>query len=312
MSTSKSFLSQEHRHRSVNPSHRLLLCSPRSRLARGEGCCNRGERCWRLPLRFNSPTPGAVSAPGFPPDLNSAPGSVTPAAGRQVTFVPSTEPTASPPTQRSRGQGLGTSRPRAGAAPRVRDTPAATPTGGAVTGAPALRVPQPTSARPRAHHLSGRRARTRARAPGQQAPRPAPKESLARAARKPRQMEALPEGGPYAGGVGAFDLLQDPLVLRDRAQSLAALRHLGWKRRRRPGGRARRRADRRSERQVAQARRGSAGRGLRGGAGPVWVGRRGWGPPLGRARPWGGSADCGGGGDRARGSVFPRAPPLVM
>lgn len=189
---------------------------------------------------------------------------------------------AAPPTQRSRGQGLGTSRPRAGAAPRVRDTPAATPTGGAVTGAPALRVPQPTSARPRAHHLSGRRARTRARAPGQQAPRPAPKESLARAARKPRQMEALPEGGPYAGGVGAFDLLQDPLVLRDRAQSLAALRHLGWKRRRRPGGRARRRADRRSERQVAQARRGSAGRGLRGGAGPVWVGRRGWGPPLGR------------------------------
>lgn len=78
---------------------------------------------------------------------------------RQVTFVPSRADSA-------RGQGLGASRPQAGAAPRVTDTPAATPTGGAVTGARALRVPQPTSARPRAHHLSGRRAR----APGSRRP----------------------------------------------------------------------------------------------------------------------------------------------
>lgn len=178
MSISKSFLSQEHRHPSVNPSHRLLPCSPRSRLAGGERCCNGGERCRRLPLNFNSPTPGAVSQCAWVSSRAQLGTRVSHAGRRQVTFVPSTEPTASPQTQRL-GQGLGTPRPQAGAAPRVRDTPAATPTGDAVTGAPALRVPQPTSARPRAHHLSGQRARTR-----QQSPRPAPKESLARAARK--------------------------------------------------------------------------------------------------------------------------------
>lgn len=156
------------------------------------------------------------------------------------------------------------------AAPRVRDTPAATPTGGAVTGAPALRVPQPTSARPRAHHLSGRRARTR-----QRTPRPAPKESQVRAARKPGHVRTLPEGGPYAGGVGAFDLLQNPLVLRDRAQSLAVLRHLGWKRRRRPGA-APRRPQERAAGGASAARRGGAGRGGAWRGGAQWVG-----PPRG-------------------------------
>lgn len=223
MSIGKSFLSQEHRHPSVNPRHQLLPCSRRSRLARGEGCCNQGGRCWRLPLDFSSPTPGVVRAPGFPPEQLGT--RVSHAGRRQVTFVPSRADSLAADTQ-----ARADSRPQARAAPRVTDTPAATPTGGAVTGARVLRVPQPTSARPRAHHLSGRRARTR-----RQTPRPAPKESLTRATRKPGRTKALPEGGPYAGGVCAFDLLQDPLVLRDRAQSLAALRHLGWKRRRRPG-----------------------------------------------------------------------------
>lgn len=48
-------------------------------------------------------------------------------------------------------------------------------------------------------------------------------------------MRALPEGGPHAGGIGALDLLQDPLMLRDGAQTFAALRHLGWKLRSRRG-----------------------------------------------------------------------------
>lgn len=250
----------------MNPSHRLLPCSPRSRLARGEGCCNRGGRCWHLPLDFSSPTPGVVRAPGFPPERRLAPGPVT-----------------LPPAGDLRPQ---QSRPRSGSGPRRLKA-------SGWGGSPGHRHPSSHTHRrrgdrcpgppgpaaherppPRAPPVGPTRARTR-----QQTPRPAPKESLTRATRKPERTKALPEGGPYAGGVCAFDLLQDPLVLRDRAQSLAALRHLGWKRRRRPGAASR---GHRSERQVAQARRDSEGRGLGAGAEPCRVGRRGWGLPLER------------------------------
>lgn len=91
---------------------------------------------------------------------------VSHAGRRQVTFVPSTEPTAPPQTQRSLGSGPGRIEGPGWGGSRGQGHPAATPTGDAVTGAPALRAPQPTSARPRAHHLSGRRAR----APGSRRP----------------------------------------------------------------------------------------------------------------------------------------------
>lgn len=180
-----------------------------------------------------------------------------------------------------------------------------------MTGARALRVPQPTSARPRAHHLSGRRARTR-----QRTPRPAPKESLVRAARKPGHVRTLPEGGPYAGGVGAFDLLQDPLVLRDRAQSLAALRHLGWKRRRRPGAAARGPQERAAG-GASAARRCGAGRGGAWRGGAQWVGPARVEPAPGEVRmTWRGwGSGRGGGGREGRGtttSIFPRDLPLVI
>lgn len=59
-----------------------------------------------------------------------------------------------------------------------------------MTGARAPRVPQPTSARPRAHHLSG----WRARAPGQRTPRPASQGSLVRAGPKGRAQESFTGG----------------------------------------------------------------------------------------------------------------------
>lgn len=84
-------------------------------------------------------------------------------------------------------------------------------------------------------------------------------------------MRALPEGRPHAGGVGALDLLQDPLVLRDGAQTLTALRHLGWKLRGRrgaaPRGRRERAARGASARGRGKGRGGCRGGGGRGGAG---------------------------------------------
>lgn len=312
MSTSKSFLSQEHRHRSVNPSHRLLLCSPRSRLARGEGCCNRGERCWRLPLRFNSPTPGAVSQCARVSSGSQLCTRVGHASRRQAGDL----------RPQHRADSLAADTALSGSGPRHIKAPS-------WGGSPGQRHPSSHTHRRRGDRCPGPPGPAAHERPPPRAPPVGPTRADARA--RPRAAGAPPgsqgvpgQGGPKAAADGSFTGGWAPRrrcrCFRSPARSARAPGPCpeprrsppSWLEAEAPAGRARRRADRRSERQVAQARRGSAGRGLRGGAGPVWVGRRGWGPPLGRARPWGGSADCGGGGDRARGSVFPRAPPLVM
>lgn len=91
---------------------------------------------------------------------------------------------------------------------------------------PRLQVQPPVRPRPSRAEVPDLRLRARTTC---RAVRPAPDEGPAGAFRGPAGMRALPESGPHAGGVGALDLLQDPLMLWDVAYPLTALRHLGWK-----------------------------------------------------------------------------------
>lgn len=100
----------------------------------------------------------------------------------------------------------------------------------------------------RAHHLSGRPARL-------------PTTGRRRQFEVLGGMKALPEGGPHAGGVGALDLLQDPLMLRDSARTLTALRHLGWKLRSRRGAAPRRTRERAARGQRERGARGASASG---------------------------------------------------
>lgn len=256
---------------------------------------------------------------------------------RHLTFASAT-PAAKPPPAPARSEsqeapgassrpqaraGTGLRRRGGAAAPAVRGALAATPSSCAVTApaaaagradrcslpcrpapvpaqVPASRPEAPhLPARPLAHHLSGRSARHRRRTT-----RPAPDERPEGAARHPGRMRALPEGGPHAGGVGALDLLQDPLVLRNGTQTFAALRHLGWKLRSQRGAAPREPRGRAAC--GASARGRGKGRGGRGGAGSAgargWRGRQRAGPRPGVGSPHlrGGQGTAGGGGEWRR------------
>lgn len=222
-----------------------------------------GGRCRRLPLNFNSPTPAAApratahqSRPPAAVNLRSRHRHRQSALSAAATRAP-----GRPEAERQTQDGA--------AALRVTGAPAATPTARAVT-APAAeaggayrcsRQSRPAPARPGSQTSARDRPRPPPRAPPVGLLRPAPDWRPAWAARGLGGMRALPESGPHAGSVGALDLLQDPLMLRDRAQTLAALRHLGWKQRSRQ---ARPRAARGSAQRAARARRGGAGAGARG------------------------------------------------
>lgn len=190
------------------------------------------------PAQFQrSPAPGS-RPPGFPAARASAPQSRPPAEANLRS-----RPARPPAPSAGQARGRGSKRRTTPAARRVRGTAAATPTACAVT-APAAEARRacrcsrqfgPAPAGPGSQTSAC--ARTTCRAI-----RPAPDERPAGAAREPAGMRALPESGPHAGGVGALDLLQDALMLRDVAYALAALRHLGWqlgsRRGAPPGGRA--------------------------------------------------------------------------
>lgn len=145
-----------------------------------------------------------------------APPHISHAGCQQLTFAPRTPAAKAPSVPPRSGRPEAGRQSRGGAAaPGVRGTAVATPTGCELTAPTAEaggadRCSGPfcsASARPGSQTSAPDRPRPPPRAPPVGPPRPAPDERPAGTIRGPGGMRALPEGGPHAGGVGAFDLL---------------------------------------------------------------------------------------------------------